>query len=137
MIYEIAGLRVKIENRYDFTTVNTNFALKGAKAGYDYNTDSTVTERTLTIALYGGSVYIYVDETFVRSISINDTNYFADVWGCTFNATDKFTFGVCSSRMYHDEQQNNVTFTVLTEKYGDEAVTEIKNNARYQNITVA
>ncbi len=104
--------RLDRENHFDFDTVNPDIAF----------TQSTLTRR-LSVVLQYGTLYIYVDGNFVRSIGV-DSDYF----NTAFSKDMTFTFGVSGLRLGWAEEEARPTIKVLTEKYAEDAEKEIRAN---------
>lgn len=75
---------------------------------------SETNERTLSLALYKDVLYVWIDETFVISLSTTDTNYFADP---VITAGGGYRFGVFFMATGSKEISAEVT-----ENYGDDAL---------------
>ena len=85
-------------------------------------------DRELTIALYDGYFYLYIDDVSIVKISPTNTSFFP----AGFNSTDSFKFGIfvgCAARI-------GSKITLLEECYGESAIDIFKTNNRYQNIGV-
>ena len=87
-----------------------------------------ITERTLTIALYQGVFYIYVDGQYIVKYSLSDSAYF-DTSDFMFDANSQLTFGVGTA--FVDASVNPVQFTVEKQLTGNEALAELKTNDVY------
>ncbi len=99
------------DDRFNNTTVNSAIAL----------TNENLT-RTLTVILFENNIYAYVDNVLIKRIAINDGNYF----NTEFNSNDDFIFGI--NALNFDTSSNDVYIKVKVEKYGEDAISEIKNN---------
>ena len=102
-------LDVASGNRWDVNTnENANLSMSG-----------TNIERTLTVILYDDYLYIYVDGVFIKRLAITDSAYF----NTGLSAGGQYTFGVNAVDI--NPNTNRVKITVLTEKYGNDAISEI------------
>ncbi len=120
-------------DRWNTTTVNPTAALKGViptgtDANGTINTESTVTERTFTVALYKDTLYMYVDGVYVCKVAVTNANYYEAAY---FAAGQKYTFGVQMTNI-NTATTKNPSVTFLEAKYGEEALTEIKTNNLYK-----
>ena len=105
-----------------------------AAANTSYGFTAGVRERTLTLVLYKDTFYIYVDGNFAKSVAITSTSYFAQSGAALFTAGSALRFGVGTS--YVNANVNPVSFTVVNDLSGSEALQYIKDNYS-ANITVA
>ena len=83
-------------------------------------------DRILSIVLYNGLFYTYIDDQFIYAFSPTNTNFFP----AGFSKTDTYRFGIfigCFATI-------RTTVTLLKEVYASDAMTEINTNARYSNI---
>jgi hypothetical protein len=90
-----------------------------------------ITERTLTLALYKGVIYIYVDGQYVVKYSLANSDYFATSH-FKFDANSQLKFGVGTE--WVDASVTPVEFTVEKKLVGNEALAEIDKNFAEINI---
>lgn len=94
------------------------------------------TSVTMTVVLYSDMFYIYLDDVLVGSQAVTSAslkNFHPTTSGTTYgyNAGDAFKFGVGAYCC-----ETPVKYTILTEKYGEEALAEINSNNDYKYTIV-
>lgn len=108
--------------RWKFAEIeNTDYALNGYTA-----------KRTITVVIYQDKVYLYSENTLIKSLALTDANYL----NC-FTAGGEYQFGVIARNI--ETAISKTTIKVAEEKYGENALEEIENNAFYHttiNATV-
>ena len=100
---------------------------------YNLNTTVAFTEKTLTLVLYKGSFYVYVDGVYTTTVSLDNAAFdYTNNDGETKNITssDKLIFGVAAVNA-----KTSSTATVLQQLTGNDALEYIKANYS-ANITV-
>ncbi|MBQ8884908.1 MAG: hypothetical protein IJY62_00820 [Clostridia bacterium] len=112
-----------VADRWNFSTVNDAAAFA-----------SSDTERTLTVAILEHVLYIYVDGVYITDVSLLNTNYFT-ANNHAFTKDSKYTLGVNTTNI--DHVANPVTFEVLTEAYGDDAIELIQTEEMFEEARVA
>jgi hypothetical protein len=87
-----------------------------------------VTKKALTVVIYNAAMYLYVDGVFAKTYSLTDGKYF----NTNFTGTT-YMLGVQTTNVNHevDSKGSPVSMKVVTELYGDEALTEIQSKYIY------
>jgi hypothetical protein len=101
---------------------------------HNLNTKDAVTSVTLTAVLYKGTIYVYVDDAFKFSISLDDALFdYTNVNGEVkeIKSTDKLIFGTSALLMGVGPTTKELQY--LTDS---EALAEITGNEIYANINV-
>ena len=96
------------------------------QVNYDSSALINNQDRDLSIVLYEGLFYIYIDDQFINAFNPQNTNFFPT----GFSQSDSYRFGIfigCAAPI-------RTTITLLKEVYADDALSEIANNSRYSNI---
>ena len=96
------------------------------QVNYDSGPNINGQDRDLSIVLYEGLFYIYIDDQFISAFNPQNTNFFP----AGFSQSDSYRFGIfigCAAPI-------RTTITLLKEVYADDALSEINSNPRYSNI---
>lgn len=97
----------------------------------------TKNELTMTLVLYNNVFYVYIDDTLIGARSVSDNGDWNGLVAFKVPSGNKYGYDNNVGFRFGMGSYNNSTdvkFTVVTEKYDNEALDTIKNNETYKML---